>query len=85
MHPSLTNSHPCVGDCLSTVLVAQSPKVEKGHEASLWSLKLQGGIDYFVVPTTSKRGQRCKFIILYYIILLCYYYIILYYTIILYY
>mmetsp|Transcript_15027 Transcript_15027/g.15768 ORF Transcript_15027/g.15768 Transcript_15027/m.15768 type:complete len:951 (+) Transcript_15027:19-2871(+) len=63
MHPSLTNSHPCVGDCLSTVLVAQSPKVEKGHEASLWSLKLQGGIDYFVVPTTSKRGQRWGYVL----------------------
>lgn len=59
-HPSLTQVHPCVGDALSTLLVAQSPKVEKGHEASLWSLKLQGGVEYYVIPTTSKKGQRCK-------------------------
>ena len=60
-HPSLTQVHPCVGDALSTLLVAQSPKVEKGHEASLWSLKLQGGVEYYIIPTTSKKGQRCKF------------------------
>lgn len=64
LHPSLTQSHPFVGDNLLSVLVAQSAKVEKGHEASLWSLKLMANTDYFIVPTTSKKGQRCKFVII---------------------
>jgi hypothetical protein len=60
LHPSLNQPHPCIGDSLSTVLIAQSSKVDRGHEASLWSLKLEGNKEYYIVPATSKKGQRCK-------------------------
>lgn len=56
---------PFIGDSLLCNVVA-TDKAEgvfrqKGLEASIWNLRLAANKHYFVIPSTSRRGQSCEY------------------------
>lgn len=55
---------PFIGDSLLCNVVAtdkgENVFRQKGQEASIWNLRLTENKKYFIIPSTSRRGQTCK-------------------------
>jgi hypothetical protein len=55
---------PFIGDSLlcSVVATDRGEHVfrQKGQEASIWNLRVAAGKNYFIIPSTARRGQNCE-------------------------
>lgn len=56
---------PFIGDALLCGVVATDRGEhvfrQRGAEASIWNLRLTANKNYFIIPSTARRGQTCKY------------------------
>lgn len=58
---------PFIGDALLCHVVAtdrgDNAYRQKGQEACIWNLRVTENKSYFVIPSTSRRGQKCGYVL----------------------